>query len=80
MAPQAYPSSGGPNYFQSNSFSNNPLRKNNDLNKARKELLSDPKFLKENAKLSHFLFTKYLKEAATPDSQEEIEKAPVSFI
>lgn len=57
-------SGGAMNYFQSNSFSNNPLRKNNELNKARKELLTDAKFLQEQPKLSNFLFAKYLKEVS----------------
>lgn len=64
------------NYFQSNSFSDNPLRKNSDLNKERMRLLSDPTFLKENPKLSHFLFTKYLKGVSSipiPDESKDFE-------
>lgn len=64
---------GGANYFQSNLFSNNPLRKGNELNKARKELLTDPKFLKDQPKLSNFLFAKYLKEVSTDDEEEKEE-------
>lgn len=59
------------NYFQSNSFSNNPLRKSNDLNKARKEFLTDPKFLRDQPKLSNFLFAKYLKEVSTDEKTPE---------
>lgn len=66
------------NYFQSNSFSNNPLRKNNELNKARKELLSDSKFLKEQPKLGNFLFAKYLKEVSTDPTG--LAPAPVAEV
>ena len=50
-------------YFQSSSFGNN--RKNNELKQARKEMITNSEFLRENPKLGHFLYIKYMKEAAS---------------
>lgn len=45
-------------YFQSDSYYNNPLRKNNELREKRAKLLSDSKFVFEHERLARFLLSK----------------------
>lgn len=67
---QQYSADSSNTYFQSASFGNN--RKNNELKKARKEMITDSDFLRDNPKLGHFLYIKYMKEASTSPGDNDM--------
>jgi len=80
---QQYSADSSNTYFQSASFGNN--RKNNELKKARKEMITDSDFLRDNPKLGHFLYIKYMKEASNSPgdndlpNKESLPKGPAKF-